>query len=278
MYKKGVKTDPGNHRPVSVLPSISKISERFIADRIVEHVAENHLINVHQSRFRRNHGTHLALHSPCLNHDAICNSMERIGIRDCKVLNDYVTYRKQYVSCNGFESPSERIMNGVPQGSIPGPLIFILTICDIENVIKACLHLFADDITTWVMVRNASSTGRNCPRVIHLPCFQRSVYKLRLTIYPLGIYDTKNPVQTIYPSGIYIIIYDIWSWYKTTLCLHREAKLLTLIWRVLKRENIPEFLTECIRFGHVHTRCSSHNVHLTRGVGITKQIRITYTK
>ena len=177
LYKKGVKTDPGNHRPVSVLPSISKISERFIADRIVEHVEENHLINVHQSGFRRNHGTHLALHHmvdswaaavsqgkcaavlaidlskafDCLNHDAIFNSLERIGIEDCKVLKDYLTNRKQYVSCNGFESQFAEIMNGVPQGSILGPLIFILTICDIENVIKAYLHLFADDITTWVI-------------------------------------------------------------------------------------------------------------------------------
>ena len=186
LHKKGEKTQPSNYRPVSILAALSKISERFIADRVVEHVEGNGLINLHQSGFRRGHGTHFALHHmidnwatalsqkkcvavlaidmskafDCLNHEAIFESLERLGIRSCKLLQDYLCNRKQFVSCNGFESDLATILNGVPQGSILGPLLFILTISDIENVIKACLHMFADDLTTW-QTGNTWSDMRN---------------------------------------------------------------------------------------------------------------------
>ena len=137
LYKKRSKSDAGNHRPVSILPSISKISERYIADRIVEHVDGNDLINIHQSGFRRGHGTNLALHHmidnwatalsqkksvavlaidlskafDCLNHEAIFTTLDRIGIRDCNILRSYLTNRKQFVSSNGFDSQLESILN-----------------------------------------------------------------------------------------------------------------------------------------------------------------------
>ena len=62
LHKKGDHSEAENHRPVSILTTLSKIPERFIADRIVEHVEGNNLINLHQSGFRRKHGTNLAIH------------------------------------------------------------------------------------------------------------------------------------------------------------------------------------------------------------------------
>ena len=103
-------------------------SPRYIADRIVEHVEGNNLINIRQSGFRRGHGTNLALHHmidnwvtalsqkksvavlaidlskafDCLNHEAIFTTLDRIGIRDCNILRSYLTNRKQFVSSNGL--------------------------------------------------------------------------------------------------------------------------------------------------------------------------------
>lgn len=180
VYKKGEKSKPDNHRPVSILPVISKIFERFIVDRLCEHVEGNQLINLHQSGFRKHHGTHTALHHmidkwtaalgqkqcvavlaidlskafDCLNHSSIFAALSRLGIQNCKVLEDYLHNRKQYVHCNGISSELEDILNGIPQGSILGPLLFILALSDIEKVIKSCLHMFADDITSWISGTN----------------------------------------------------------------------------------------------------------------------------
>ena len=55
IHKKGDLKKPGNHRPVSILSSISKVFERYLADRICEHVDEHMLLNNHQSGFRKKH-------------------------------------------------------------------------------------------------------------------------------------------------------------------------------------------------------------------------------
>lgn len=182
IHKKGEKDKPGNHRPVSVLPVISKIFERYIADRICDHVEGNGLVNLHQSGFRKHHGTHTALHHmvdnwatalgqkqcvavlaidlskafDCLHHDSILKSLNRLGIHDCNILKDYLNNRKQYVSASGITSELEKVLNGVPQGSILGPLLFILALSDIEQAIKDFLHMFADDITNWIIGRDWS--------------------------------------------------------------------------------------------------------------------------
>ena len=86
----------------------------------------------------------------CLNHDSIFSALSKLGIRQCPLLTDYLNDRKQFVFCNGIRSELEDILNGIPQGSILGPLLFILALSDIEKSINAYLHMFADDITSWV--------------------------------------------------------------------------------------------------------------------------------
>ena len=155
---------------------------------LLEHTNEytsiwyNSLINLHQSGFRKNHGTHTALHHmidnwctalnnkqcvaalaidlskafDCLSHSSIADALSKVGIKKCGIINDYLKNRKQYVTCNNITSDIEQILNGVPQGSILGPLIFIITLSDIEKVIAAHLHMFADDITSWTAGKNWS--------------------------------------------------------------------------------------------------------------------------
>ena len=85
----------------------------------------------------------------CLDHQSIAETLERIGLGSCAILKDYLQHRQQAVYVGSFVSDMADITNGVPQGSILGPLIFILTLSDIESVVDEAMHLFADDITSW---------------------------------------------------------------------------------------------------------------------------------
>ena len=177
VHKKGDIKEPGNYRPVSILTSASKVFERFLADRIIEHIEYNELLNVHQSGFRRKHGTHTALHHmldkwatalgngkavavlaidlskafDCLNQKSIRAAFSRLGMEGCDIIFDYLSNRKQFVHSNSFKSSFQDITTGVPQGSILGPLLFILALSDIEAIIDEFIHMFADDITTWMI-------------------------------------------------------------------------------------------------------------------------------
>ncbi len=63
IYKqKGDAVAPENNRPVSILPVLSKLIEKFLANQLIEHIELNQLLNTHQSGFRRRHGTATALH------------------------------------------------------------------------------------------------------------------------------------------------------------------------------------------------------------------------
>ena len=85
----------------------------------------------------------------CLSMDCIRASMQRLGLDECKVLENYLLNRKQFVHNDGFSSPLSDISSGVPQGSVLGPLLFILSLAEIQEYIIEALHLFADDLTTW---------------------------------------------------------------------------------------------------------------------------------
>ena len=83
-----------------------------------------------------------------VDHALLCTKMEFDGVRDvaCKWLNSYLDLRKQYVSIDGCKSNVRSISCGVPQGSIPGPKLFIMYVNDMCNISKLVKFiLFADD-------------------------------------------------------------------------------------------------------------------------------------
>ena len=92
-----------------------------------------------------------------MNHQILLKKLEHYGIRGTinSWFNSYLTDRKQYVSINGFNSKTVVTKFGVPQGSVLGPLLFLIYINDLYNAIKfSVVHHFADD--TNLLLSNES--------------------------------------------------------------------------------------------------------------------------
>ena len=178
LYKSGALNDPSNYRPVSVLPILSKILERLIHDQIYDYVTNAAILTSRQSGFRRKHST-----GTCLIEflDAVYNSMEEgslsgvlfLDLRKafdtvdhqvliCKLsemnmsdtvlcwIDSYLSSRNQLAKVNGAESEYRKVNFGVPQGSILGPLLFVLYINSLPSVIDSEVFLYADDTAILV--------------------------------------------------------------------------------------------------------------------------------
>ena len=173
VFKKGAKDDVNNYRPISLLPTISKIFEKIIDKQIRRYMEDNWLWSDNQFGFRARHETGHAVikalnavakakekRNECLAifldlkkafdtvpHERLLQKISRYGINN-SLLRSYLSNRKQYTAIDNKKSNSQTITCGVPQGSILGPTLFLLYINDVCNSLEPdeCL-LFADDTT-----------------------------------------------------------------------------------------------------------------------------------
>ena len=172
VFKKDSKLDYSNYRPISLLSNIDKILEKLMYKRLYIFLNNNNIIN--NFGFRQQYSTSHALINitenirkalddgnigcgvfvdlqkafDTVDHQILLAKLNHYGIRG--VSNDwfksYLSNRNQYVSINGFDSGLTTINCGVPQGSVLGPLLFLLYINDLNQAIKFCkVHHFADD-------------------------------------------------------------------------------------------------------------------------------------
>ena len=175
-FKKGDKTDKTNYRPISILPIISKIIERHISDQVKEYLNRHKLLYERQSGFRNNHSCESALTAiiddwiTAIDKNKIVGTVlldlsKAFDLVDHKILlsklrcyqfgegsltwfESYLTQRQQQVSIAGKLSSSMHISSGVPQGSVLGPLLFLLYINDLAlEIDKSLIDFFADDAT-----------------------------------------------------------------------------------------------------------------------------------
>ena len=176
IFKAGDNSSLNNYRPISILSQFSKLLEKLFQNILLSFVEKNNVLNDNQYGFRQNRSTTIALFDlsqkvstfldnklsalgifvdlrkafDTIDHGILLKKVEYMGVRGIalKWVASYINNRKQYVSFLNENSSYADVVCGVPQGSILGPLLFILYIDDICNISNYLgFTLFADDTT-----------------------------------------------------------------------------------------------------------------------------------
>ena len=163
-----------NYRPISIIPTVSKLLERAVHHQLYQYLREHNILSPFQCGFRKCHSTKFAALSladtirrnmdqriltgavfidfrkafDTVNHDLLLQKLSYMGVLDKELVwfKDYLHDRTQVLDFQGVSSDPVPIPIAVPQGSILGPLLFILHVSDLPNVLNRCsMLMYADD-------------------------------------------------------------------------------------------------------------------------------------
>ena len=182
LYKKEAKTKPKNYRPISLLPLLSKIIERIIHNQTQEFLDKNNILYKYQSGFRKHHSTDTCLSYltdkvkigfeeglltgmvlidlqkafDTIDHSILLEKMNCLGFAGKMIAwyTSYLTNRSFIVNVGKEFSSPGKLSYGVPQGSILGPLLFLLYVNDMPQAVNSELLLYADDTYLIYMGKN----------------------------------------------------------------------------------------------------------------------------
>lgn len=177
IFKSGDSSLPSNYRPISLTSISCKLLEHIIHKHIITYLNENNLLLINQHGFRKNlscqtqlfelitdlhHSLHSSLYVDAVfvdfskAFDRVPHNRLILKIRSLKLdqkttqwIEQFLTNRHQSVKFQNHTSNPARVISGVPQGSVLGPLLFLIYINDIATNINATIRLFADDCVIY---------------------------------------------------------------------------------------------------------------------------------
>ena len=206
--KKGNLTKVQNYRPISLLPLPGKILEKLMHYHLSAYLENNSLLTKEQHGFRKDHSTvhsiaqltnyvHKKLDNrlptvavfidfkkafDCVQHPILLDKLGAMNLDETVTnwIKDYLTHRQQRVLANDTYSSFQNVTQGVPQGSVLGPLFYIIYANDLSKVVKNCeIALYADDTVLYISCKN----------------FETSVRKLQEDIDSLSQWCIRNGIM-----------------------------------------------------------------------------------
>ena len=209
IFKTGDKDNVNNYRPISILPTLSNIIEKWTASKLMSYLDKYKLLHKNQSGFRKNHSTESALilmtdtwlkvinegklvgcamidfrkAFDLVDHNLLLNKLRIYRFIDLSLswFKSYLSNRTQQVVINNLSSSSGDVVCGVPQGSILGPLLFLLFINDLPLSLKnspISVDLYADDTTLYSIALDKSSLEADLQKAldsVHTWCLENGM-------------------------------------------------------------------------------------------------------
>lgn len=184
IFKKGNRFEAQNYRPVSLTSILCKLLERILVDQIQEHIRRNALHCKHQHGFTSgrstvtnlleamNIWTEALMHGlpvdviyldfakafDSVPHQRLIHKVKSFGITGSALgwIESFLNHRRQKVSVNGVHSTWKPVLSGVPQGSVLGPLLFLLYVADMPEEISNFISMFADDTKLFNVIMDST--------------------------------------------------------------------------------------------------------------------------